>query len=109
MAVVQVRRYEMEEEEVLQKQSTGKPALERAAKVHQAMKERPQQQRRTLDFAASAGAGSNSREGFDAELEEANRGLPLGWKARRSQKTSKGRIYWYHEGGTAGEPQWHRP
>jgi hypothetical protein len=94
---------------VLEKRSTGKPALEHAAKVHQARKDNLQKQRRPLDVAASASAGSDGSGFFDAELEEANRGLPLGWKARRSQSRSKGRIYWYHEGGTAGEPQWHRP
>ncbi len=91
---------------MLEKQSTGKPALERAAKVHQSMKERAQKQRRMVG--ASAGAGSDASGGFDAELDEANRGLPLGWKAKRSQNRCKGRIYWYHEGGTAAE-QWHKP
>jgi hypothetical protein len=107
---VQIRRYEMEDEEVLAKRSTGIPALERAAQTHQAMKERQvQKQRRTLDFDAIACAGNDgSAGGVDAELEEANRGLPLGWKAKRSRRACKGRIYWYHEGG-AVEGQWHKP
>ncbi len=106
---MQVRRYEMEEEEILEKQSTGKPALEHAAKAYAAMKEQSQKKRKMSDNSASAGVGSDGSGGNDTELEDANRGLPLGWKARRSKKSSIGRIYWYHEGGTAGEPQWHRP
>jgi hypothetical protein len=99
----------MEEEEVLEKRSTGLPALERAAKTLEARKGQPQKHRRALDVAASASVASGGGGEDDTELEEANKGLPLGWKARRSQNRAKGRIYWYHEGGTAGEPRWERP
>ncbi len=54
------------------------------------------------------GGGDNfggSGGGGDAELEEANRGLPARWIAQRSRS---GQIYWFYE-GRYDSGQWTRP
>ncbi len=51
--------------------------------------------------------GNGNGNGGDSELEEANRGLPTGWKAQRS-KSEAGRIYWFQE-GRLNSSKWSRP
>ena len=107
---------------------------ERAAKraAYGPIREREQQARRKLSLSRSAarespaaaaarcggggdgGAGGRvdahgngaARDDADAELTEANRGLPAGWSAKWSTKW--GRIYWFHQ-GSYGSSQWSRP
>jgi hypothetical protein len=101
---------------------------ERAAKraAYGPVREREEQVRRKLALtrsaargsAAAAGGGGDGHGGGgidlggngsagDAELEEANRGLPPRWVAQRSRAES-GRIYWFHE-GRYNSGQWSRP
>jgi hypothetical protein len=109
MAVVQIQPYGMKKEVMLEKRSAEKLALEYEGKANLTKRNQPKEQRKTPDSASSAGTRIFDSGEIDSELEEANRGLPLGWKARRSKNRIRGRIYWYCEGGIGAESQWHKP